>query len=96
MPIIQTPYSRMTEHWFTWQNGPCADAEMDFALCAGRVGVHNVEKACKQYHDDFVECAYRIKTLQRYKAMQAERQRQGKPFAEKPIPDSIVTWEKNN
>lgn len=64
MPLFESPYSRLTEHWFTWQRGPCADAEMDFTLCAARVGMKRVEKECKQYHDDFVECAYKLKTVE--------------------------------
>jgi len=94
MPIIETPYSRMSEHWFTWQSGYCADAEMDFAMCAGRVGQRNVERMCKQYHDDFMECAYRTKTQIRYNLMQEERKRQGLPYAAPPPPDSINTWKK--
>jgi len=94
MPIMDGPFSRMTEHWLTWQAGVCADAEMDFVLCAGRVGQKNVERVCKQYHDDFMECAYRTKTQARYKAMQEERKKQGLPFAEPPAPDSINTWKK--
>jgi NADH dehydrogenase (ubiquinone) Fe-S protein 5 len=94
MPIIDLPFSRLTEHWFTWQNGICADAEMDFALCAGRVGAMRAPVDCKKYHDDFVECAYRIKTLARYKIMQDERKKQGLPYMERPPPDSIRTWKK--
>ena len=64
MPIIDYgPWSRLSEHWFTWQTGKCADHEMDWTLCATRVGSKNAEKVCKQYHDDFIECAYRIKTV---------------------------------
>jgi NADH dehydrogenase (ubiquinone) Fe-S protein 5 len=94
LPIIETPYSRITEHWFTWQASPCADAEMDFALCAGRVGAYNTASACKQYHDDFIECAYRIKTQTRYNIMQKEREKQGRPYIQTPAPDSINTWKK--
>ena len=63
LPIIETPYTRLTEHWFTWQGGPCADAELDFMMCSARVGAKLAETECKKYHDDFIECAYRIKTV---------------------------------
>jgi len=92
MPIIDSPFARVTEHWWTFQGGPCADAEMDLALCSERVGVRNTAKVCKQYHDDFMECAYRIKTLKRYNAMNEERKKQGRPYPPAPAPDSIRTW----
>jgi len=95
MPIIESPYSRISEHWWTFQGAYCADAEMDFALCSARVGIHNTAKVCKQYHDDFMECAYRVKTQQRYQIMQEERQRQGRPYLPTPAPDSIRTWTKS-
>jgi len=94
MPIIETPYSRVSEHWWTFQGGPCADAEMDFALCSARVGVNNAASVCKQYHDDLMECAYRVRTLKRYSIMQEERLRQGRPFLQTPAPDSFRTWTK--
>jgi len=92
MPFIESPYARITEHWWTFQAGPCADAEMDFALCSARVGVNNTARVCKQYHDDFMECAYRIKTTKRLSAMREERKRQGRPNPPPPAPDSIKTW----
>jgi len=92
MPIIRTPYTRITEPWWHWQNGPCADAELEFAQCSARVGLDNVAKDCKQFHDDFMECAYRVKTMNRYKAMQAERVKQGRPYQQPPPPDSVRTW----
>jgi len=92
LPVIRTPYTRLSEPWWHFQNGPCGDAELDFARCSARVGINNVEKVCKEYHDDFIECAYRIKTKNRYKRMQEERQKQGLSYQQPPPPDSIRTW----
>jgi len=63
LPYIDSPFARYSSHWISWQRGDCADAEMDFARCVSRVGVLRAEVDCKKYHDDFMECAYRVKTV---------------------------------
>ena len=63
LPLVDSHLARYTSHWISWQRGDCADAEMDFALCSGRVGVLKAATVCKKYHDDFIECAYRLKAV---------------------------------
>jgi len=63
MPIIETPWSWVTDHWYTYQGGACADDEYWFTKCVGRVGVVRAPTECKQLHDDFMECAFRWKTV---------------------------------
>jgi hypothetical protein len=63
LPLIDSPFARYASHWVSWQRGDCADTEMNFARCVSRVGVLKAEVDCKKYHDDFMECAYRIKTV---------------------------------
>jgi len=63
MPIFETPWTWMTDHWWTHQLGPCADDEYWFNKCVGHVGVTRAPAECKQLHDDFIECVYRYKTV---------------------------------
>ena len=62
-PIIETPWSRVSDQWWSYQMGPCADDEYYFIKCVGHVGVRRAPVECKQLHDDFVECAHRYKTV---------------------------------
>lgn len=63
MPLIETPWSWVTDQWWTYQLGPCADDEYYFTKCVGHVGVRRAPVECKQLHDDFIECAHRFKTV---------------------------------
>jgi len=63
MPLIETPWSWYTDHWWSYQSGPCADDEYYFIKCVGHVGVQRAPAECKQLHDDFIECVYRFKTV---------------------------------
>jgi len=63
LPIVDTPWSWMSDHWWTHQDGPCADDEYYFVKCVGHVGVARAPVECKKLHDDFVECAYRLRTV---------------------------------
>jgi len=63
MPIIETPWTWVTDHWYTYQGGPCAEDEYWFTKCVGHVGVQRAPTECKKLHDDFVECAFRFKTV---------------------------------
>lgn len=63
LPIIDLPFTRLTEHWFTHQYGPCKDFQMDYVRCAGRVGAKHETTKCKEYLDDWMECAFKVKTV---------------------------------
>jgi len=63
MPIIETPWSWVSDHWWTFQSGKCAQDEYYFLKCVGHVGVARAPTECKQLHDDFVECVFRFKTV---------------------------------
>ena len=63
LPMFHTPFTRFMEDWFTFQKGPCADHEIDYARCAGTVGMIRAEKECSRYMDDFVECAWGVKSV---------------------------------
>ncbi|ESO13143.1 hypothetical protein HELRODRAFT_159767 [Helobdella robusta] len=95
-PFIETPYTKVSAHWMTWQRSPCADYEYDWSLCASRVGVKEGMKVCKELFEDFNECIFRNKSIGRFHAMQAERKKQGRPYLEKPPMDSIRTWVKKD
>jgi len=62
-PIFETPWTWVSDHWWTWQTGPCADDEYYFMKCVGHVGVRRAPEECKKLHDDFIECAFRYKTV---------------------------------
>ena len=62
-PIIDTPWSWYSDHWWTYQDGKCADDEYYFVKCVGHVGVKRAPVECKKLHDDFVECAFRLRTV---------------------------------
>ncbi|KAK2192779.1 hypothetical protein NP493_23g06009 [Ridgeia piscesae] len=89
LPMFNTPFTRFTEHWFTFQKGPCADFEIDYVRCASAVGMHRAEKECRNYLDDFLECAWGIKAVKRYEIMQKERRKQSLAPVKKPEPDSV-------
>jgi len=63
MPLIETPWSWVSDHWMTWQGGPCGEDEYYFMKCVGHVGVKRAPVECKKLHDDFMECAFRMKTV---------------------------------
>jgi len=63
MPLIDTPWSWISDHWHTYQDGPCADDEYYFVKCVGHVGVVRAPTECKKLHDDFIECSQRLKTV---------------------------------
>ena len=64
LPIIDTPFTRLCEPWFSTQKGGCADFEMDYVRCAARVGHKNVEKSiCMKYMEDWMECAYKLRSV---------------------------------
>ena len=63
LPIIDTPWSWVTDHWWTYQDGHCADQEYYFVKCVGRAGLARARVECKQLHDDFVQCAFRYKSV---------------------------------
>ena len=63
LPMFHSPFTRFMEDWFTFQKGPCADHEIDYARCAGSVGMIRAEKECTHYMDDFIECAWGVKSV---------------------------------
>jgi len=63
LPIVETPWSWVSDHWWTFQKGACADDEYYFMKCVGHVGVARAPTECKQLHDDFIECVFQYKTV---------------------------------
>lgn len=63
MPLLYTSFTRATGPWFSWQNGVCADYEYEWTLCASRVNFKDAATVCKKLHDDFIECAYKVKSV---------------------------------
>eukprot|EP00914_Ancora_sagittata_P018260 GHVO01036109.1.p1 GENE.GHVO01036109.1~~GHVO01036109.1.p1 ORF type:complete len:120 (+),score=12.81 GHVO01036109.1:101-460(+) len=90
-PVFDTPFSRLTEHWFSFQASSCRDMELDWARCASRVGVQRARTECKEYHEDLMECATRNKHRLRWQEIQKERKKQG-DYKPEPPKDSIRMW----
>ena len=63
MPLIEKPWSWISDHQWTFQDGPCADSEYYFMKCVGHVGVHRAPTECKKLREDFVQCAFRLRTV---------------------------------
>ena len=63
LPVIFTPFTRMTEHWGTHQKGPCAKRELDWAQCAASVGDARAQTECSKYLEDFLECTEKTKAV---------------------------------
>merc|ERR1712050_186667 len=88
-PPIDTPFTRMTEHWYTYQGNPkCREMEMVFYKCAASAGGNNLQK-CAQEYDDLNECLFSRKQKMRYQLMQQARRKQNLPYEEAPPMDSI-------
>lgn len=90
-PVIDTPFTRISEHWLTQQGGPCGDYELDYSRCAARVGGLRAATECRKFLDDFLECRGKFKTYKRSQIMRAERKKQGRPFLDTPPADAVVT-----
>jgi len=90
-PVIDTPFTRVTEHWLTQQGGVCQDYEMDYSRCAARVGGMRAVTECRKFLEDFMECRSKIKTWKRHQIMRAERKKQGRPFLDTPPADAVIT-----
>ena len=60
-PVIDTPFSRLTEHWFTFQSSNCKEMELDWARCAARCGIERSRSECSKYFEDLNECSLRAK-----------------------------------
>lgn len=89
LPVIETPFTRLTESWMTHQGSACRDYEMDYIRCQARVGRLRAETECRKFIEDFMECRWKVKTAKRYKEIKAERKKQGRPLMEAPPKDSI-------
>ena len=63
MPIIDTPFSRVGENWYTNQRNSYAPWELDYMRCASSVGEQRAKTECKVYLDDFLECQNKTKTV---------------------------------
>ncbi|CAD5113358.1 unnamed protein product [Dimorphilus gyrociliatus] len=88
-PFIYTPLTKIVEHWFTYQFGPCADLELDYYRCASRVGEKQVDTKCRKMFEDLRECVFRTKTIERYYAIQNERKKQGLKPMDPPPKDAV-------
>ncbi|XP_053431594.1 NADH dehydrogenase [ubiquinone] iron-sulfur protein 5-like [Nycticebus coucang] len=51
----------------------CHAFEKEWIECAHGIGTIRAEKECKIEFDDFIECITRVKTIQRLKAIQKQR-----------------------
>ena len=56
-PFYYTPFTNLTDHWGSFQKGPCAGLEMDYARCSGAVGHKRSVTECSKYWEDLMECA---------------------------------------
>lgn len=65
MPLLDTPWSRISEKYGGLQNSHCRDLEMDYLRCYGLLGVHMADRnpICQKYMDDFMECSFGNKTV---------------------------------
>ena len=63
LPIIPARASKVTEHYFTHYKGPCAAYELDLYRCLARTGAKRGNTECREYIEDFRECAYGGKTV---------------------------------
>ncbi|XP_064626059.1 NADH dehydrogenase [ubiquinone] iron-sulfur protein 5-like [Lineus longissimus] len=90
-PIFDTPFTRLTEHWFTAQSSrQCAIFEQDFYRCAAAVGQRRTIEACGKEMEDFQECVKRNKQWKRYDEMQRVRKEKKVGYEEKPLDDSYI------
>ncbi|KAK6180286.1 hypothetical protein SNE40_012471 [Patella caerulea] len=83
-PVIYTDLTKRMQGWVTWQSGPCADFEMDLYRCGSRVGYGKVYEVCNKEREDMFECLNHSTQYQRYKIMQEERKKQGRPYLDPP------------
>ncbi len=63
LPVVDLPFTRIYEHWWTNQLGPCRDYEMDYIRCQGRVGILRGDTECRKYQQDLQECTVKTKTV---------------------------------
>ncbi len=63
LPIMEGPFTRISDHMWTYQSSLCRDWEMDYMRCAGRVGLQQSEKKCSKLLDDWEECLFRRKQV---------------------------------
>ncbi|GAB1609954.1 hypothetical protein Ahia01_001281300 [Argonauta hians] len=91
-PFFYNPLTKMSEHWFHYQLTPCGDLELDFYRCVSRVGYNRFQlnNECSLEFADFKECVGNTKQSDRYKAMQAERTRQKRPYLDRPQDHSAM------
>merc|ERR1712140_68171 len=73
MPFIHSPFTKISELYQTHYRGPCGPYELDLHRCLARTGAKRGETECKMYIEDFKECVWQPKTLERYRIMQEER-----------------------
>ncbi|XP_003799045.1 NADH dehydrogenase [ubiquinone] iron-sulfur protein 5 [Otolemur garnettii] len=67
----------------------CHAFEKEWIECAHGIGAIRAEKECKIEYDDFIECVTRVKTIQRLKAIQKQRDKLMKEGKYTPPPHHL-------
>ena len=58
LPLVYTPFTRISATLGENQGNACGDFEMDFYRCAARVGRERAKVECVKEIDDFLECKW--------------------------------------
>merc|ERR1712105_76856 len=87
--IIDSPFTRVGESFFTWQNHQCARFEMRWMKCLSASGMVRGKDFCQDYFEDYYECVHHYKSNLRVWKMREVRKKTGRPFLEPPAFD---TW----
>ena len=66
LPTIQTPWTRMGDHWLSYQGTACEDVELDYMRCAAPVGSFRANTVCKDFIEDMFECVNHTKGVSLY------------------------------
>ncbi|XP_055642732.1 uncharacterized protein LOC129779337 [Toxorhynchites rutilus septentrionalis] len=77
-PFFRSPFTDLTASMVNFQQyDKCGELEMASIDCLEAYGMNRGQEKCADVVNDFLECAYMRKQIQRFNAMRLERHRQG-------------------